>query len=162
MPFQIGTDFIPHLIRARVALQLSQRTMGERFGVSHRTAHRWEMGRSYPSLAQAHEMVRAVFPIDSGLAARLAEASGTTLDALGLRSAPAAAPAPPARSYPSVPLVVDSVIFAGVEASDGAVPRLVVRDILRAGFARTRALGLTLEEVDGVLSSAAPPAKTKK
>jgi hypothetical protein len=136
--------------------------MGERFGVSHRTAHRWDVGTAYPSVDQVQQLARAVFPLNEGLAQQLAQASGTSLEALGLKKPPVLAP--PVRPYPPVALVVDSIVHACMEVTEGQTPMLVVREILRAAFARARALGLRLEEVDEVLSppSAQSPVKTRK
>jgi hypothetical protein len=64
--------------------------------------------------------------------------------------------------------MVDSVILAAVDAVAGYADsplqeRSALLDILRAAISRARRLGLTLEEVDAVLSrpAAAPPAEPK-
>jgi hypothetical protein len=106
---------------------------------------------------QVQDLSKAVFPRDPALAAELARESGTTLDALGL-----AAPAleTPSRRFPPVPLLVDSVVLAALDASVTAgapVPRPAVQEIVRAAFVRAQALGLTLDEV--VPALAPPPAR---
>jgi transcriptional regulator with XRE-family HTH domain len=165
MPFQVGPEVTRLVGLTRAALGLTQRTLGEAFGASMRTAHRWEAGKSYPGVDQVQRMARRVYPVDAQLAAELAAAAGTDLQALGLvRPAPVVAAAPPApqepppRPFPPVSLMVDSVVLAALEVTDGQTSRQSVRDILRAGFARARGLGLTVDEVDAAL---APPSPAK-
>jgi DNA-binding XRE family transcriptional regulator len=164
MPFHIGADITPLVGRARRALSMTQRELGEMFHASMRTAHRWEGGEAYPSVEQVLKLARAVFPRDAPLAAELAQGAGTTLQAMGLAPAPApspagVAPAPPPRPFPPVSLMVDSIVLAAVDAAEGltVIPSTaqIVRDILRAGFARAHGLGLTIEEVSLALE---PPA----
>jgi transcriptional regulator with XRE-family HTH domain len=167
MPFQVGPAITPLVGRARVALGLTQRGLGEMFQVSMRTAHRWEGGQAYPGVDQVQKLARAVFPTDERLAADLAQEAGTTLQAMGLVLAPIAAPAaaPPLlapRPFPPIALMIDSILLAAVDAADGQttapVTHQAVRDILRAGFSRARGLGLTIDEVDNELR---PSAGTK-
>ncbi len=164
MPFHIGADITPLIGRARLALGLTQKQLGEVLHASMRTAHRWEGGEAYPDVEQVLKLARAVFPRDAKLAAELAQAAGTTLQAMGLAPSPppqaaAVAPAPPPRPFPPVSLMIDSIVLAAVEAAEGltAIPSTPqgVRDILRAGFARAHGLGLTIEEVSLALE---PPA----
>jgi transcriptional regulator with XRE-family HTH domain len=162
MPFRVGPDVTPLIGRARVALGLTQKQLGEMFHTSMRTAHRWEGGKAYPDVEQIQRLVRAVFPVDAQLAAQLAHEAGTELSAMGLVVAsndePAAAPSPPSRPFPPVALMIDSILLAAVDAAQGdtgaATGRQTVRDILRAAFSRARGLGLTIEEVEQAL---APP-----
>jgi DNA-binding XRE family transcriptional regulator len=173
MPFHIGPDITPLVGRARVLLGLTQKELGGMFRASMRTAHRWEGGEARPSIEQVQELARAVFPLDASLAGALAQEAGTTLGALGLVATPKApsasstvsvAPVPvaAARAFPPVALMIDSIVLAAVDAVDGNAARLdtrqSVREILRAGFARARGLGLTIEEVDAALAS--PPQAT--
>jgi transcriptional regulator with XRE-family HTH domain len=179
MPFRIGPDITPLVGRARIALGLTQKGLGEMFHTSMRTAHRWEGGEAYPDVDQVQKLTRAVFPVDARLAAELAREAGTTLQSMGLAAAPQAVPVPapvpaPAaasRPFPPIALMIDSILLAAVDAAEAhastttptiAATRQSVRDILRAGFSRARGLGLTIEEVDGALAHpaiAAPAAK---
>ena len=96
--------------RARVALGLTQKQLGEMFQTSMRTAHRWEGGQAYPDVDQVQRLARAVFPADARLAAQLAHEAGTELAAMGLVVAsndkPAAPPSPPSRPFPPVALMI--------------------------------------------------------
>jgi len=168
MPYQIGPGITPLVGRARVALGLTQRGLGEMFHASMRTAHRWEGGHAHPDVDQVQALARAVFSTDARLAAELAREAGTTLQGLGLvtpsNGAPAAASAiSQPRPFPPIPLMIDSILLAAVEAAEGRAtaptPQQAVRDILRAAFARARGLGLTIEEVDDALMAAACAAK---
>jgi len=172
MSIHIGPEITPLVSRTRILLGLTQKGLGERFGVSLRTAHRWELGRSYPSIAQVHQIAAAVFPHDASLAAQLASEAGTTLEGLGLvtppappppapppapPSAPVVAPGPPPRAFPPIALMVDSILLASIDAAAtlGATgAREAVPTILRAAFSRARGLGLTTDEIDEALSSA--------
>ena len=164
MSIHIGPEITPLLSRARMLLGLTQKGLGELFGVSLRTAHRWELGKSYPSITQVHELAAAVFPHDAGLAAQLASEAGTTLEGLGLVTPPAPAPppapvvvpGPPPRAFPPIALMVDSIVLASIDAAAtlGATgAREAVPTILRAAFSRARGLGLTTDEIDEALSS---------
>jgi len=170
MPFQVGPTITPLVGRARIALGLTQKQLGEMFRASMRTAHRWEGGQAFPDVGQVEKLARAVFPVDAQLAEDLAREAGTTLQDMGLvatsNGAPAVAPGLPApRPFPPIPLMVDSILLAAVGAAEGqgtAQPTQGVRDILRAGFARARGLGLTVEEVDDALAAAAAKATPAK
>ena len=158
MPVLISRDVRPFLSRARLALGLTQKELGDLLGASVRTAHRWESGASVPSADQVRGLAKAVFPLDRDLAAGLAQEAGTTLEALGLKTAS------PARPFPPVALLVDSVVLAALDAALEAgapVPRQAVQDIVRAAFARAQALGLTVDEVLPALATA-PAAATRK
>ena len=104
-------------------------------------------------------------PVDRGLAARLASASGTTLLALGLEPPPAPIPERPSPvlkpepvAPPPDPRLVDSVL---VVAADGLnVAPAAVRAILHAAFKRARELGLDVRTVENALAPARVKAKT--
>jgi transcriptional regulator with XRE-family HTH domain len=131
---------MPFLLHdSRRVLQLSQNELSARLGVSRRTGQRWTRG-SGPSGTQLHGMARLVFPVDAALAAEIAEAAGTTLDALGLL---------PVSTVVPTDRVVDAVVCAAAEAMQ-VVPQNV-RPALLAAFACARELGLTLEDVERVL-----------
>ncbi len=120
-----------------------------------------------------HEIAAAVFPHDASLAAQLASEAGTTLEGLGLVTppaplppapptpsppAPVVVPGPPPRAFPPIALMVDSIVLASIDAAAtlGATgAREAVPTLLRAAFSRARGLGLTTEEIDEALSSAA-------
>lgn len=169
MPHVPSPDITPLVVRARIALGTTQKAMGERFGCSHRTAARWESGQSHPSNEQIHEMARAVHASDASLAAALAAEGGTTLEALGLvvrappppppPPPPAPPPGPPPRAFPPIALMLDSVLLAAIDAAEAHTDSLrergVVLAVIRAAFARARALGLTLNEVDDAMALAA-------
>jgi len=172
MPHIVGPDVHGLVVRARMALGMTQKQLAEMLGASLRTASRWEGGGSYPDHRQVGQLARAVHPKDAMLAGALAGEAGTTLEALGLvvpkSPSPPSPPVPPPRSFPPIELMVDSVILAAVDAiashADSPLQeRSVLLDVLRAAISRARRLGLTLEEVDGVLSHppAAPPAEPK-
>jgi len=150
-------------MQARRALDLSQEGLGKLLGVSRRTSARWEWGKSVPAPAQLHALARAVHPRARDVAARVAEQVGATLVSLGLEDPPAP-PEPPPRPVPPVALLVESVVCAAAEALD--TKPAAVRDVLRAAFHRARAMSLTVEDVDAVLTPAAPqeppPAKRKE
>jgi transcriptional regulator with XRE-family HTH domain len=169
MPFRVGPDVTPLVGRARIALGLTQRQLGEMFRTSMRTAHRWEGGKAYPDVDQVQKLARAVFAADEKLAGELAQEAGTTLQDMGLIATPkpesaAAASPPPPRPFPPIALMIDSILLAAVEAAEGQPAALstreAVREILRAGFSRTRGLGLRIEEVDDALTSPMAPRTT--
>jgi hypothetical protein len=92
-------------------------------------------------------MALLVHPVDAALAAEIAAAGGTTLDALGL--VPATAPAAPHGSGGPPDRVVDAVVCAAAEAMQ-VMPQSV-RPAVLAAFACARELGLTVEGVERVL-----------
>lgn len=144
------------LVRASLALHLTQAGLGDLLGSSHRTAHRWHVGEAYPSDKQVQELARHVFPADPSIAAGLAEQAGCTLESLGVvRPTPPPAPPPPPRPAPEV--MIDSVVCAAAEAID-VVPR-DIRPALRAAFARARMLGMSIEEAERALRGAAGPSE---
>jgi transcriptional regulator with XRE-family HTH domain len=170
MPHVPSSEVHGLVVRARTALELTQKELAEMFDVSLRTASRWEGGISYPDAGQLGRLARAVHPKDAALAEGLAGEAGTTLEALGVverrKSAPPAAVPlpPPPRTFPPIDLMVDSVILAAVDAAARHTEsplreRPALLDVLRAAISRARRLGLTLEEVDSALSpgSAARP-----
>jgi DNA-binding XRE family transcriptional regulator len=155
------------VVRSRMALGLTQKELGEMFGASSRTAHRWEGGASFPDVHQLRKLACAVESKDPELAAQLAVHTGTTLDAIRPVAAPAAthdagvvAEAAPVatRAFPPVALLIDSILVAAGDAGEGAgaaaIARPALRAILGAAFGRAKALGLTVEEVDGAMGGA--------
>ena len=158
-----------------MALGLTQGGLADLLGISRRTVSRWDAGERDPSNEQLHQIARAIFPRDGELAAGLAAEGGTTLEGLGLvprpappPPAPPAPPTPPARAFPPVGLMIDSILLSAIEAAEGQRASLrerdAIREVLRAAFARARALGLTLDEVDEALSPRPPalPVRARK
>lgn len=162
MPHVPSPDVIALVIRARMALGMTQQELADRLAVSRRTMSRYEAGERVPGLPEIHKVARMVHARDGALAAALAAEGGTTLEVLGLvepraAAAPAAPPAPLARPFPPIALMVDSVLLAAVDAAEEEPAAIRDRDamrrVLRAAFARARGLGLTLEEVDEALAA---------
>jgi hypothetical protein len=166
MPFHISPNVTPLLSRATTALGMTQKQVGEAFGISLRTAQRWHLGGSYPNVEQVKRLAGMVFPYDPDLAEELAVEAGTTLEALGLVAPPAPSPppplpavvtGPPPRTFPPVALMVDSIFLAAIDAAQShgpsTTPRESVPAIVKAAFARARGLGLSMAEVDDALSA---------
>jgi transcriptional regulator with XRE-family HTH domain len=151
-------NLVPLLIAARRSLGVSQGKLGELLGSSRHTGQRWESAGSTPMPSQLHDLARMVHPSDPKLAAELAAAGQSSLEALGivLPAPPPAAPAPPAKPPPPLEDVVDAVVCAAAEAID-VLPK-AIRPALRAAFARARRLGLTVEEVEKALGGKAAEA----
>jgi DNA-binding XRE family transcriptional regulator len=160
MPHISPDESLPMLLMdARRLLTLTQEGLGTLLGASRRTSGRWESRRSTPSMDQLNDLARAVHPKDRGLAARIAEQTGSTLVSLGLEAPPMppGPAAPPPRVLPPIALLVESVVCAAAEALDSKPA--AVREVLRAAFHRARAMSLTVEEVDEVLTPSPPAAE---
>lgn len=130
------------LYRAQLALGMTQAEFGELIGVSRRTIIRWSPNAS-PIPQHLHEVARAVHPLDSGLAAEVAVAAGTTLEALGVL---------PATPPMQLAHLVDSIVCAAAEAA-GTTPQ-AIRPALSAALERAEAMGVTVDQVKGVLKGA--------
>jgi len=144
------------LDETRRALQVSQNGLAVMMGVSRRTGQRWNQGRG-PIGTDIQKMARLVYPVDAALAAEIAAAGGTSLEALGILPprappSPPIAPAPPARATPPA-RIVDAVVCAAAEAMQ-VMPQNV-RPALLAAFACAKELGLTVQDVEGVLRAKA-------
>ncbi len=137
------------VFRAMKALNLLQIELVAKTGASRRTVQRWFAGQSAPWAAHFEALARETFPVDPGLAAELAAAAETTLDALGLA---ATVPTPPLDDSE----LVDSIVCAAAEAV-GLSPR-DVRPVLLAAFARARSLRLDVARVEHGLRTRAAPA----
>jgi hypothetical protein len=142
---------------AQMALGTTQKELGEKLGISRRTAQRYsESGVPHLYL---QTLVRLVHPHNRELAAEIARYSGATLVSLGLESPPAPAPppaavappppAPPPPPPPPADSVVDAVVCAAAEAID-AKPGEVRRTLL-AAFSRAREIGIDTAFVERVL-----------
>jgi len=139
------SEAAPLLVRAAIALGLTQEGLGELLGASRRTVQRWQAGRTSPEVREFKELARHVYAADAQLAAEIAVACHETLESLGLVAPKppvvAVVDAPPPR--PS-PLVVDAVVCAAADAVGGTPAS--VRAVLLAAFERAAARGLTAEE----------------
>jgi hypothetical protein len=122
---------------------------GTMAGTSKRTVQRWFSGQAAPAAHNYQALARLVHAKSPALAADLAAAGRTTLQALGIvDAAPAAAPPAPPPPPPS-DLVVDSLVCAAAEAVE--LMPAAVRPALLAAFTRARLLGLTVEAVEAGL-----------
>jgi len=147
--------------RTRRALGISGNELASRLGVSRRTGQRWTA--SGPPSSSLSDLARLAYPVDTILAAEVAAAAGTTLEALGVLPPPAPPeppPAPPPPTPPAVPTpapppdrVVDAVVCAAADAMQ-MVPQHV-RPALLAAFACANELGLTVQDVERVLRGGA-------
>jgi transcriptional regulator with XRE-family HTH domain len=162
------------IARSRLSLGLTQGALAEALSVTRRTVGRWEGRRSAPTFDQLRLLAAMVHPKDAALAGEIAVEGATTLEELGLVAAKASAPpqvpstpaAPSARPFPPADLMIDSVLHVSARALDlqvaGTDPVSAVRAVLRAAFERARGLGLTLEEIDAVLSTRPAEGATPK
>jgi hypothetical protein len=152
------------LVLASHALGIGQKQLGEMLGSSHRTAHRWQVGQSHPTEHQLHELARKVYPQDPALAAQIAQAGDTTLEALGVVAppppppplppvvAPPAPPPPPPR--PPAEEMIDAVVCAAAEAMN--MMPAEIRPGLLAAATRGRKLSMTMAEAErGLLATMA-------
>jgi transcriptional regulator with XRE-family HTH domain len=131
--------------RARQALGTTQEELGQRLGVSRRTAQRWAAS-GIPSY-HLPDLARLAHPHDRVLAREIAAAAGITLEAAGIvQPPPPPAPPPPAHPPDSV---VDAVVCAAAEAME-IMPK-EVRPGLYAAFARAKEIGLTIDVIERAL-----------
>jgi transcriptional regulator with XRE-family HTH domain len=146
---------VSHLLSdARRALNMVQREFGSALGASHRTATRWDAGKSVPAEHHLRTLTELLYPVDRALAAEAAAHVGETLESLGLEAPPAppAPPIAPPKARPADGDLADIVVCAAAEATDVS-PR-AVRSVLYVAFRRACQLGLTVEAMERAL---APP-----
>jgi transcriptional regulator with XRE-family HTH domain len=143
MAKQLARPLRQTLLYARSTLGMSQAEFGPALGWSHRTAVRWERGVSTPSDKSLVRLAQLLVPVDVDLAAEVAKAAGESLESLGLVSQPAPEK-PGLRATPHD--LADTVLCAVAEAAD--LPPRVLRPILHAAFARARAIGLTVDQLE--------------
>jgi transcriptional regulator with XRE-family HTH domain len=155
MPSQPQLPLRQLLSLARSRLGMSQREFGPALYASHRSASRWETGRSAPDPVALRRLAELLVPLDRGLAEEAAAHAHQTLEELGL-VAPAAPPGPPRPAVTARDLV-DAVLCVAAEASD-ASPR-ALRPVLHAAFKRARELGLSVDAVEVALAPAEPGGK---
>ncbi len=148
---------------AQFALGTTQSGLGQMLGVSRRTAQRWA-SQGIPVI-EMPRLARLVYPKDAELAAQIATAASTSLEALGLvlprppapPPAPALPPPPPPLPPPPPPDgVVDAITCAAAEAME-MMPRDVRLGLL-AAFARADELGVDSRMVVRVLRGQVQPA----
>jgi hypothetical protein len=146
---------------AQLAIRTTQKELGEKLGISRRTAQRYsEQGVPHFYLER---LVRLVHPHNRELAGEIAGHAGATLVSLGLETPPAPAPPPAVAAPPPPPpadSVVDAVVCAAAEAID-AKPGEVRRTLL-AAFSRAREIGIDTAFVERVLRTqlGMPPAQS--
>jgi DNA-binding XRE family transcriptional regulator len=159
-----------HIIKARMALGLSQREIGETLGVVKRTVQRWESGGATVLPQHVATLVTAVHARDPSLAAQIARNGDTSLLELGLERPPPP-PSPPLPAAPPLPpplpplptsTLVDSIVCVAADAV-GMPPR-AIRPALTAAFVRAREVRLDVGAVadsltgdDGTAKGAAMP-----
>jgi transcriptional regulator with XRE-family HTH domain len=139
---------------ARMTLGMTQAEFGPALGWSHRSAVRWERGRSVPLDDSLVKLASLLVPVDADLAAEVATAVGATLESLGLAQ-PQVPEKPGTRCKPDD--LADAVVCAVADATD-LLPR-ALRPLLHAAFARARALGLTVEQLEESLRPRVEAAK---
>ncbi|MHB8420503.1 MAG: helix-turn-helix domain-containing protein [Myxococcales bacterium] len=161
------------IVEAAHAAHLSYEQLARHVGSSRRSVQRWVNGESYPLPWHWHRLAPVVHRYDPELAARVARAGGTTLEALGIVKPP---PPPPAAPLPAAaavapppppPLTIDhldALVCAAAEALD-ARPR-EVRAAVASVFARAARLGYRTEAVARAFEeerarAAAPPGAAK-
>ncbi len=164
---------------AHQAMGETQAGLGEALGVARRTAQRWAQ-TGVPSYHMP-DLAKLVHPHDADLAAEIAAAVGTTLEALGLvvpaaapalESVPASVPEPPVAAAGAAaasegmraavtpgpapapaPAMPDAVVDAVVCAA-AEVMNLPPREVhagLHAAFASAKEIGLTIDAVERAL-----------
>lgn len=151
------------VIKARMALGMSQRKLAETIGSSIRTVARMEGGRSTPSASQYQTLAPLLHPVDPDLAHDAAAFCGATLESLGIaKPAPPPEPVPVTTPPPLLPtrVLVDALVYAAADslgASSAGFER--VRAALRAAFAHARDLHLDPADVVEALTPAAHEAE---
>jgi hypothetical protein len=101
------------LFDAQAALEATNLALGKQLGVSSRTISRWQMGQTALAPKYLAELAPLVYPRDKELAADMAAAAGTTLDALGVTK-----PAAPAPTGDELRRALDAVVLAAADAGD--------------------------------------------
>jgi transcriptional regulator with XRE-family HTH domain len=144
----MALKILPYIVRARMTLGWNQRQLGENLGMSHRTATRWESGRSEFDTIRVTRLATLVYPLDRDLAEGLVGCIGQTLVGLGIEApppppAPTAPLAPPPATDASRALalrdVLDCIVYAVADASD-MTPK-AVRPLALIALRRAHELG---------------------
>jgi transcriptional regulator with XRE-family HTH domain len=144
----------PIHLEARRALGLNQRETALLLGISKRTVQRWDAGRAAPYSHDYCALATAVFPHDQGLAARLAQLGGTTLEALGV------AVQPPSKQGPTMEYLMDTLVSVAAVAGDSKPA--AIRPAVAAAFTFARQFGLSLETVESALAGGGAKAAKAK
>jgi hypothetical protein len=157
---------------ARKLVGYTNRAFANVTGASLRTVERHSGSAGISNHFQTQRLIAAVYPKDANLARQLAEASGLTLEALGLGQPPPAAPtpaqppvvaAPLPPSPPPVPEArpehADSVLLAAANALN--VPPQAVLPAVAAAFAKAKELGVSLSSLADRLSLVPPAPRAK-
>jgi len=141
--------------RARTTLKLSQKQFAGRVDTNTRTISRWEAELRMPTRATIGQVVRFLHTLAPALAADVASAGGTTLEAAGIAPPPPAIPAPRAMNARDAS---DAVVLAVVEGFE--IPPARAREVLRVALRRAASMGLDLPELERglMIDAAAPPA----
>ena len=128
----------PLVVTAARVLQTSPYALARRYGASSRTGIRWNAGRSTPSPKVLAALAREVFAKDKALAAKLAAAADSSLEALFPKPSPAAV------------AMADAVVCSAADAMQ--VAPSAVRPALLAALARAKSLGLSLDALQASLA----------
>lgn len=113
----VTSTFAGALRDVRHQLHLSQRELGDLFGVTGRTVARWEGGRCEIGAAQARLVVQTIAARDPERGRQLAQALGSSPEALGIAPRPTPTPVQQKES-------VERVFYAAAEALDISPKRL--------------------------------------
>jgi hypothetical protein len=148
----MAQDFLSLVWQARKHVAYSNGEFAKLTGVSKRTVERHSHNGGISYTDQTHRLIAAVHPVDPQLASQLAEASGTTLAALGLKAAPSASDARPEHA--------DSVLVAAANALN--LSPEAVRPAVAAAFARALGLGVSFQGLAEHLSRPAVSGKPKE
>ena len=143
------------LHEAQKVLDLTRQELANLLGSSLRTVERMYAGTSSPTKDHYGILVRATFPHDPALAAKIAAFVNATPEELGI-APPAPAPSPPPIApAPAISIhAIDSVLVAAADASD--LPLSSVRLVLTTAMARARDLGLSVEALANALEPVKP------
>ncbi len=143
-----------HILRAQLALGLSQAELGKLLGLSRRTILRRVGQPNAYTPAEKRTIVQRLHAKDPAMAATVAAGLGETRESFGVTPAPAAPSAPPPIGARDL---ADSIVCAAAEAT-GMAPQ-AIRPALIAAFERAASVRLGVDEVRAAL---APLPATKK
>jgi len=132
-----------------VTLGMTHGALGKMLGMSRRTVSRWAREGTVLSRNNLVTLARAVHRRDRRLAGEFAAQAGETLVSFGLEVPVVQVPAP----IGAPGKLLDAVVCAAAEALD-ASPRKV-RPALLAALRCAREAGLTMEQMETMLSAAA-------
>ena len=144
------------LILARQTLGLNQVKRARAVESSERTVQRWESKLATPPARCLHLLIDTLTPRDAALAAELATWAprpGVPVPATAgppVQAAPGSASSSPTRSGVASQILVDAIVCSAADAVS-LLPS-AIRPALRAAFARTHEVGLTVEEVMAALA----------